>query len=279
MVQGSRSAPLCWARVAALLMRLTRSLFAPDVARSLCYVDDPLFLFSGTMKQRRKMTAMCVLTREALGFGLQYKKGQLGSSIEWIGGSIIISSTGVTARIAEAIVQDIQMLIKEFMGKNHAAGLLFSLRPFLHQLYGAMHTSSSHLDSHNGIWLKQIRHSLSWLDAFFSEELLGVVRHFEVSEYLGDGTQLELGTDASPFGLGVWLSKNGVIIKYFHDAVTQADADLFGHKIGSCEGQQTWECLALLVGARLWEDLFSNRRVSPRVRGDNVGMLTLVVKL
>ena len=75
------------------------------------------------------------------------------------------------------------------------------------------------------------------------------------------------------------MSKNGVIIKYFHDAVTQADADLFGHKIGSCEGQQTWECLALLVGARLWEDLFANRRVSLRVRGDNVGMLTLVVKL
>ena len=70
--------------------------------------------------------AMCVLTWEVLGFGLQYKKGQLGSLIEWIGGSIIISSNGVTARIAEAIVQDIRMLIKEF-GLNLFTFLCLSL--------------------------------------------------------------------------------------------------------------------------------------------------------
>ena len=61
MVQGSRSSPLCWARLAALLMRLTRSLFPHGVARSLCYVDDPLFLFAGTAAERKRMAATCIL--------------------------------------------------------------------------------------------------------------------------------------------------------------------------------------------------------------------------
>ena len=37
--------------------------------------------------------------------------------------------------------------------------------------------------------------------------------------------------------------------------------------------------MAILVEARIWEDAFNNRRVSLRVRGDNVGALTLVVKM
>ena len=61
MVQGSRSAPLCWATVAALLMRLTTRLLAADAAITLCYVDDPLFLFAGTPRQRKTYAATCIL--------------------------------------------------------------------------------------------------------------------------------------------------------------------------------------------------------------------------
>ena len=38
-VQGSRGAPLTWARTAALLLRLTVSLFPLDRIRALCFVD------------------------------------------------------------------------------------------------------------------------------------------------------------------------------------------------------------------------------------------------
>ena len=64
MVQGSRSAPLCWARVAALLTRLTRSPFLSTSVRALCYVDDPLFLFASSPAERRRMATMCILTWE-----------------------------------------------------------------------------------------------------------------------------------------------------------------------------------------------------------------------
>ena len=41
-VQGSRGAPLCWARLAALIMRLTQSLFPPKLLRLLALWTIPL---------------------------------------------------------------------------------------------------------------------------------------------------------------------------------------------------------------------------------------------
>ena len=84
------------------------------------------------------------------------------------------------------------------------------------------------------------------------------MRHLEVSEYLGDGAQLQIGTDASPHGIGGWLAMNGVILHYFQDRITPEDIKLYIHRAGHYEGQQTWECLALLVAARLWEAAFQN---------------------
>ena len=102
-----------------------------------------------------------------------------------------------------------------FTGKaNHAAGLLFALRPFLQQLYEAIHAGTGSATSGDRIWTKQIRHSLTWLRSFFKGEVSGVVRHFEVSEFNGDGDQLEIGTDASPYGLGGWIAKEGQILEF-----------------------------------------------------------------
>ena len=107
----------------------------------------------------------------------------------------------------------------------------------------------------------------------------GVVRRFDVSEFLGAVAQMEVGADASPSGIGCWLALNGVILRYFAAPITPEHTELFAHRFGHCEGQQTWEALAILVAARIWQDSFCNRRVSMRVRGDNVGALTLVVKM
>ena len=40
-----------------------------------------------------------------------------------------------------------------------------------------------------------------------------------------------------------------------------------------------WECLAILVAVRLWARLWAQDRMILRVRGDNVGALTLLIKL
>ena len=80
------------------------------------------------------------------------------------------------------------MLLEDFLGKNivgrtevlsftgkanHAAGLLFAMRPFMQQLYGALHSASDSARKDSKIWTKQIRHSLMWLRAFLKGEITG----------------------------------------------------------------------------------------------------------
>ncbi len=85
--------------------------------------------------------------------------------------------------------------------------------------------------------------------------------------------------DASPWGLGGWLSVNGKVVNHFSDAIASHDETIFGCKIGSSDGQQIWECLAVLVALRLWAPLFREQRMSLQVRGDNVGALMLLIKM
>ena len=60
--QGSRGAPLTWARFAALMMRLTQSLFSDDRCRIQCFVDDPIIVLRGTASERNAYAAMITLT-------------------------------------------------------------------------------------------------------------------------------------------------------------------------------------------------------------------------
>lgn len=66
----------------------------------------------------------------------------------------------------------------------------------------------------------------------------------------GIGIKVEIGTDASPWGLGGWLATDGVITHYFYDVVSDSDLALFQTDLGTCEGQQTLEGLAILVALR-----------------------------
>jgi hypothetical protein len=228
-VQGSRSAPLTWARVAALVMRLTQSLFHPDTLRLHCFVDDPIASVRGTAAERRAAVATMVLVWEALSFGLAYKKGQFGKKVVWIGGTLEFTASGLDAAVKDTIVEDIVTGFKaysasnivsrkellSFVGRlNHAAGLLVTLRPFLHALWAAL--SSANTGPTNTIWTKQIEHALSWLRAFFCTEILGISRHFSLEQFRGVGPCIEIGTDASPWGLGGWYAIDHTIVKHFY---------------------------------------------------------------
>jgi hypothetical protein len=106
--QGSRAAPLLWARLAALLMRLTQSLFTPSQVNLMCFVDDPIAALMGTELERRTAVAIIILVWEALDFKLAYHKGQLSKVVTWIGGTLTCEALGVRARVKEAIVEDVK---------------------------------------------------------------------------------------------------------------------------------------------------------------------------
>lgn len=114
IAQGSRGAPNTWARVAALLMWLTQSLFTDKVAL-MCYVDDPLAVIKGTTEQRRQVAATIVHVWSALGIALSLDKEQFGSEVVWVGRVFKVDSLEVTASIKLSLIEDINPVLEELV--------------------------------------------------------------------------------------------------------------------------------------------------------------------
>ena len=169
--------------------------------------------------------------------------------------------------------------LHSLVGKlSHCAGLLIVLRPFLQPLWAALYAGDSGAPR-GTVWTKQIASTLAWIDKFFEGTVGGIERYFTVDSYLRRGPVVEIGTDASPWGMGGWLSINGATTHFFACPVSPQDEEIYGHAVGSSTGQQVWECLAVLIGVSIWCDQWRQERINLKVRGDNVGTLTLLIKL
>ena len=68
-------------------------------------------------------------------------------------------------------------------------------------------------------------------------------------------------------------------MSWFAERVTSPDASLLQREIGTHLSQQAFEALAILVAVRRWKRLWQRRRVSLRIRSDNVGALTVTSAL
>ena len=292
--QGSAMAPLLWCRIIACVCVLTQSLMNLEESSMLCYVDDPLAALAGTQDHIKAMVSMIVLTWEALGFKLAYPKGQFGSEVTWIGGTIQCLPAAIRVTIKESIIQDIMADLKRFLegnviaikdlhsttGKlNHAAGLLVILRPFVQPLWAALHATHNARGPPNCVWTKQIKTTLRWFQSFFDAEGTRLERVYTLEAYQRAGTVIEIGTDASPWGLGGWISQDGKITEFFSSPLTSIDEAKYGRRIGEADGQQIWECLAILVAVDVWHSKWSKQRVVLKVKGDNVAALTLLIKM
>ena len=75
------------------------------------------------------------------------------------------------------------------------------------------------------------------------------------------------------------MQVNGKITDYFACKVSDEDLSMFGLCIGTADGQQVWECLAVLVALDLWTTRWTDARINLQVRSDNVTALTLLVKM
>ena len=259
----------------------------------MCYVDDPLAAIMGTDEDRELFTAIIVLVWEALGFQLAYSKGQQGHNVTWIGGTLTVEAEGVRAKVKQSIIDDIcddiARLTKQnittltelhsLVGKlNHAAGLIIYIRPYLEPLWGALYSDGVSGAPRNTIWTKQIITSLTWFQALFTRDK-PLERFFRLDAYSGTGTAVEIGTDASPWGMGGWLTISGVITYFFSCPVDEGDVRKLGLIYGDSSSQQILECLALLIAVDLWAFLWKEDRIQLKISGDNVTALTLLIKL
>ena len=82
---GIGSGPLVWCRVAAWVMRSTQAWLTSEMARTNCFVDDPIILVVGSKTQRNKAVTGVLLLWCSFGLKLDYEKGLYGpeACLDW----------------------------------------------------------------------------------------------------------------------------------------------------------------------------------------------------
>jgi hypothetical protein len=186
--QGSRNGPLAWAGVISLVMRLVQAVFweyGRCPLRLNTYVDDPLCIIRGTLKERRWKVCLLVLLWRALGLPLAFKKGCLGTGVSWIGlflevKSSVVDITISATRVAELLSLTVEALslnivsikwLRSYAGKACSfASILVFWRPFLQFLWAAIYAEDPQGAPRNCVWTKQIAVSLHWIAAFLREQ-------------------------------------------------------------------------------------------------------------
>ena len=293
LAQGSRDAPLVWARVAALICRLVQALFYDYEVRMNTFVDDPNMCIAGNTSERNRCLTLIVLCWQMLNFDLAFKKGERGSAVNWIGASITANHHQVEATIKESTIQDLKVTLQEALQCNvipikklrsiagqlsNVAMLIVTWRPFLHQIWAALSAANHKSNSPvNTVWTRQVRSALLWFCAFLHDKQGAITRTFSLQEFSNVGDQIELVLDASPWALGGVLIVNGCYMSYFTSPIADHDERRFGIQRGRCEGQQVWEALCLLVALRVWASFWRSRRCVLSVKSDSVSALTLLL--
>jgi hypothetical protein len=308
LVFGSASAPTVWGRFAAFAGRSTSAIVNKLGVRMQMYVDDPVFVASGTIQQATIGITTALLWLNILGLPLAWNKSDGGRSITWIGARMLSSPGTLTVTIPEDKIQDLITSITEVLdqgvssrrtlrsitGKlSFVAGLVPQLRPFLSPLWAvsagnATHDGTSHgapapggpsrTDGlpHHLFHVSRVKGALHWALALLRKEAGALVR---VHPLTPTPAHLILGltTDASPWGLGAVLTRMGTPIAWMADKIHPVDLDRFSATLGDSAFTTTWEALTILVAIRAWTPMFPpGTRFA--LRSDSLGALSSIAK-
>jgi hypothetical protein len=173
--------------------------------------------------------------------------------------------------------------MRSCVGKaQHIASLVPLVRPFLQELYAALHSTATAAHARFGseiVWTKQVRSALTWLAHLLQESEGKLERTFELHTFRGQGLAVEICLDASPWGLGGFLTENGVITSFFAAPLSLAESKILRFTIAESAAQQTVEALAVLAALRAWKHRWLHQRVFIRVKSDSMSALILTFKL
>ena len=160
------------------------------------------------------------------------------------------------------------------------ATILYTWRPFVYMLYGAMYSKPSPGLPEHLRYRCQIDPPLTWIKAFLSGKRADVVKVYDVDSHFRRGTRVDIVTDASPFGLGAVLAIDGVPVEYFGIPTTAEDAQQMGLELTyTSECQQAFEALVILVALREWRHAWATTRCVLHVNSDNMAALAMMCKM
>ena len=190
------------------------------------YVDDPWAAARGKKTDVETKFAMMAALWLCMGFPMAFHKALVGRQVTWTGIVITVEADGVSAEIAAEKIDEMKLLTKDLLSSNviakkklrtyvgkaeSMASLLFALRPFVQPLWSALYAEVQ--APPNCIWTKMIKPALTWLKCFFNEEGTGPLRRkFYIKAHYNQGIKIVITTDASPWGMGGYITVDGVII-------------------------------------------------------------------
>ena len=263
---GIGTGPLVWARIAALVARITQSMFSASRSRLQIYVDDPLALMRGTTEQIHDMCNKILWLWLTLGLQISWKKGTLGSHVEWIGSHIeprnydkTIILTVTQEKLSEwkhLLIQLIKKptvsrkLLVQFTGKmSWASGFLMQPKPFVRMLHAAL-ALNTRVSNNGAVYFKQVEPALKCLQHFFND-IKGSLR-WEVRAHVRHHCSLHIVVDASPWGGGAILYQNNQPVQLLTLVWNSNDEKHTGAKIGEAGSQAVWECYIVLRALWCW---------------------------
>ena len=285
--QGSRMAPLTFAAVMSLASRWVQSM--GEEFRLQVYVDDPLVIMIAPEQQFKRLAVVIAVAWLVMGFPLAFHKATLASKLTWIGVQLEVQTTQVVAEVTAAKVAELTTLLEQVLTSNltsvktlrtvigkcmSVASVIFVWRPFVQQLYTALHATSGSAPQ-GCVWTKQIQTAARWLLIFLRGEQAGIRRIFTLEAYRKSGPTVVITWDASPYGMGATLQSDGRFVEFFAIRISLQDQRVLDTKAGDCRGQQVWEALAGLIAMRQWASRWQHRHVVLQVRSDNMGALSL----
>ena len=74
------------------------------------FVDDPCLTVTGSLAQRNKSIAIVILFWRTLGFPLQFKKGQKGPTVKWIGSVLRSTDAELEISIKPEILRELSAM-------------------------------------------------------------------------------------------------------------------------------------------------------------------------
>jgi hypothetical protein len=244
-------------------------------------------------------------------------KAGYGKKFTWTGFALTIRPKAFRAEIPADKMADLLAIVQEYLTVNviavkkvrslagkasNISGILIFWRPFLNELWAATHSTAQEMSAapvhfvpagaeplakrprtgatpKGCIWTFQIMLCLVWLEAFMLGNAGAIVREWSLASYIGACTCVDLVLDASPYGLGGFITINSKPVEFFAQELSSFDFKFFGAGRGESEGQQTWEALAILVAVRMWKRYFKHYRAQLHITGDNMSALQLLATL
>ena len=274
-------------------------------ARMEIYVDHPFVAVLGTPTQRSRRLTVLMLWRLSLGPELSWAKAQKSSRVNWVGAEVVVDSPNsltvyLPAEFVSKLLDNIDtvMGVKGWTGCTSSvtgtteftalrllavrvsAGIVPCFGTMLELVWAVLteYMSPRKHPPEARIPRRRTTQACSWLVNVLRRQTGAGERTYEMDTNFSEPTFVTT-VDASPWGVGGFLSFKGRAIGWFAEPVQEQDVQRFGIEIGSHKFQTLLEALAVLVAVRCWSAVWNCSRASPRVRSDSLSTLGAMNKL